>query len=78
MSSLAQVQQLDSFLYLYKQHIIQLMEWVSVSCDDWTCYSPEILQLDVIATHSGTTYLVVIKRKKKSNNLHSLQTHCVL
>ncbi|XP_052628328.1 dynein axonemal assembly factor 5 [Harpia harpyja] len=53
MSSLAEVQQLDSFLYLYKQHMIQLMEWVSVSCDDWTCYSPEILQLDVIATHSG-------------------------
>ncbi|KAM7091441.1 dynein axonemal assembly factor 5 isoform 2-T2 [Ciconia maguari] len=53
MSSLAEVQQLDGFLYLYKQHIIQLMEWVSVSCDCWTCYSPEILQLDVIATHSG-------------------------
>ncbi|XP_074742673.1 dynein axonemal assembly factor 5 isoform X2 [Strix uralensis] len=53
MSSLAEVQRLDSFLYLYKQHIIQLMEWVSISCDCWTCYSPEILQLDVIATHSG-------------------------
>ncbi|XP_035753114.1 dynein assembly factor 5, axonemal [Egretta garzetta] len=53
MSSLAEVQQLDSFLCLYKQHIIQLMEWVSVSCDCWTCYSPEILQLEVIATHSG-------------------------
>ncbi|KAF1543961.1 Dynein assembly factor 5, axonemal, partial [Eudyptula albosignata] len=53
MSSLAEVQQLDSFLHLYKEHIIQLMEWVSVSCDCWTCYSPEILQLDVIATHSG-------------------------
>ncbi|XP_065540500.1 dynein axonemal assembly factor 5 [Lathamus discolor] len=53
MSSLAEVQQLDSFLSLYQQHIIQLMEWVSVSCDSWTCYSPEILQLDVIATHSG-------------------------
>ncbi|NXY75868.1 DAAF5 factor, partial [Glareola pratincola] len=53
MSSLAEVQQLDSFLCLYKQHIIQLLEWVSVSHDSWTCYSPEILQLDVIATHSG-------------------------
>ncbi|NWS51518.1 DAAF5 factor, partial [Chunga burmeisteri] len=53
MSSLAEVQRLDSFIYLYKQHIIQLMEWVSVSCDCWICYSPEILQLDVIATHSG-------------------------
>ncbi|XP_054247137.1 dynein axonemal assembly factor 5 [Indicator indicator] len=53
MSSLAEVQQLDSFLYLYKQHMVQLMEWVSVSCDGWTCYSPEVLQFDVIATHSG-------------------------
>ncbi|KAK2543578.1 Dnaaf5 [Columba livia] len=53
MSSLAKVQRLDSFLDLYKQHIIQLMEWLSVSCDCWTCYSPEVLQLDVIATHSG-------------------------
>ncbi|NXF90472.1 DAAF5 factor, partial [Eubucco bourcierii] len=44
MSSLAEVQQLDSFLYLYKQHMVQLMEWVSVSCDGWTCYSPEVLQ----------------------------------
>ncbi|NXG59967.1 DAAF5 factor, partial [Hemiprocne comata] len=53
MSSLAGAQQLDGFLYLYKQHITELMEWVSVSCDCWTCYSPEILQLDVMATHSG-------------------------
>ncbi|NXY48339.1 DAAF5 factor, partial [Ceuthmochares aereus] len=53
MSSLAEVQQLDGFLCLYKQHIIQLMEWVSVSHDCWTCYSPEILQLEVITTHSG-------------------------
>ncbi|NXJ12074.1 DAAF5 factor, partial [Odontophorus gujanensis] len=53
MCSLAEVQQLDGFLCLYKQHILQLLEWVSVSHDSWTCYSPEILQLDVIATHSG-------------------------
>ncbi|XP_017669116.1 PREDICTED: dynein assembly factor 5, axonemal [Lepidothrix coronata] len=53
MSSLAEVQQLDSFHCLYQQHIIQLMEWVSVSCDGWSCYSPEVLQLEVIATHSG-------------------------
>ncbi|XP_062444608.1 dynein axonemal assembly factor 5 [Rhea pennata] len=53
MCSLAEVQQLDGLLNLYKQHIIQLMEWVSVSHNCWTCYSPELLQLDVIATHSG-------------------------
>uniref|UniRef100_A0A452GR81 Dynein axonemal assembly factor 5 n=1 Tax=Gopherus agassizii TaxID=38772 RepID=A0A452GR81_9SAUR len=53
MCSLAQVQHLSGFLDLYKQHIDQLMEWVSVSHDGWNCYSPELLQLDVIATHSG-------------------------
>uniref|UniRef100_A0A674JVF0 Dynein axonemal assembly factor 5 n=1 Tax=Terrapene triunguis TaxID=2587831 RepID=A0A674JVF0_9SAUR len=53
MCSLAQVQHLSGFLDLYKQHIDQLMEWVSVSHDCWNCYSPEVLQLDVIATHSG-------------------------
>ncbi|XP_037766378.1 dynein axonemal assembly factor 5 isoform X1 [Chelonia mydas] len=53
MCSLAQVQHLSGFLDLYKQHIDQLMEWVSVSHDRWNCYSPELLQLDVIATHSG-------------------------
>ncbi|XP_053898776.1 dynein axonemal assembly factor 5 [Malaclemys terrapin pileata] len=53
MCSLAQVQHLSGFLDLYKQHIDQLMEWVSVSHDRWNCYSPEVFQLDVIATHSG-------------------------
>ncbi|XP_067407014.1 dynein axonemal assembly factor 5 isoform X1 [Emydura macquarii macquarii] len=53
MCSLAQVQHLSGFSDLYKQHIDQLMEWVSVSHDRWSCYSPELLQLEVIATHSG-------------------------
>lgn len=75
MSSLAEVQQLESFHCLYKQHIIQLLEWVSVSCEGWTCYSPEVLQFEVIATHSGTTYLVP---KNFIQNLHSLQTACGL
>ncbi|NXA38526.1 DAAF5 factor, partial [Eudromia elegans] len=53
MCSLAKVQDLDGFHSLYKQHIIELMEWVSVSHNFWTCYSPELLQFTVIATHSG-------------------------
>uniref|UniRef100_A0A803VEZ2 Dynein axonemal assembly factor 5 n=2 Tax=Ficedula albicollis TaxID=59894 RepID=A0A803VEZ2_FICAL len=53
MSSLAEVRQLESFHCLYKQHIMQLLEWVSVSCEGWTCYSPEVLQFEVITTHSG-------------------------
>ncbi|XP_077172336.1 dynein axonemal assembly factor 5-like [Paroedura picta] len=28
------------------------MQWVSSAPDTWTCYSSELLQLDVIATHS--------------------------
>ncbi|NXT01149.1 DAAF5 factor, partial [Jacana jacana] len=68
MASLAEVQHLDSFLCLYKQHIIQLLDWVSVSPDGWTCYSPQILQFAVIATHSGpvigealNNFLLVLK-----------------
>lgn len=61
MSSLAAVQQLESFHSLYKQHIIQLLEWLAVSCEGWSCYSPEVLQFEVITTHSGTTYLVLKK-----------------
>ncbi|KAF2976700.1 hypothetical protein EK904_009227 [Melospiza melodia maxima] len=53
MSSLAAVQQLESFHGLYKQHIIQLLEWLAVSCEGWSCYSPEVLQFEVITTHSG-------------------------
>ncbi|XP_066496740.1 dynein axonemal assembly factor 5 [Tiliqua scincoides] len=52
-TSLADVQHLSGGVSLYRQHITQLMEWVSSAHDDWTCYSPELLQLDVIATHSG-------------------------
>uniref|UniRef100_A0ABM5F123 Dynein axonemal assembly factor 5 n=1 Tax=Pogona vitticeps TaxID=103695 RepID=A0ABM5F123_9SAUR len=53
MISLAKVQHLEGIVGLYRQHMAQLMEWVSLTHDSWTCYSPELLQLDVIATHSG-------------------------
>ncbi|XP_042293334.1 dynein axonemal assembly factor 5 [Sceloporus undulatus] len=53
MNTLAEVQHLEGTVNLYRQHIAQLMEWVSLTHDRWTCYSPELLQLDVIATHSG-------------------------
>nr|XP_028561739.1 dynein assembly factor 5, axonemal isoform X1 [Podarcis muralis] len=55
MDSLAQVQHLEGAVGLYQQHISQLMEWVSSTHDRWTCFSPELLQFDVIATHSGPT-----------------------
>ncbi|NXU50286.1 DAAF5 factor, partial [Turnix velox] len=53
MSALAQVQQLDGFLALYRQHMVELLEWVSASPESWNCHSPEIFQFDVISTHSG-------------------------
>uniref|UniRef100_A0A8D0G7G5 Dynein axonemal assembly factor 5 n=1 Tax=Sphenodon punctatus TaxID=8508 RepID=A0A8D0G7G5_SPHPU len=53
MNSLAEAQHLGGFIDLYKQHMDQLMAWVSVSHDRWNCYCPELLQLDVIVTHSG-------------------------
>ncbi|KAL8175544.1 UNVERIFIED_CONTAM: hypothetical protein K2H54_029880, partial [Gekko kuhli] len=53
MKSLAEVQGLVGLLGLYRQHISELMQWVSSAPDTWTCYSSELLQLDVIATHSG-------------------------
>ncbi|XP_062999555.1 dynein axonemal assembly factor 5 [Elgaria multicarinata webbii] len=53
MDALAEVQNLGGVVDLYRQHITQLMEWVSLTYHNWSCYSPELLQLDVIATHSG-------------------------
>ncbi|XP_048350157.1 LOW QUALITY PROTEIN: dynein axonemal assembly factor 5 [Sphaerodactylus townsendi] len=53
MKSLAEVQGLAGLGGLYRQHISELMHWVSSAPDTWTCYSSELLQLDVIATHSG-------------------------
>ncbi|XP_062820415.1 dynein axonemal assembly factor 5 [Anolis carolinensis] len=53
MNTLAEVQHLAGIVSLYRQHMAQLMEWVSLTHSRWTCYSPELLQLDVIATHSG-------------------------
>lgn len=55
MNALAEVQHIRSVTGLYKQHMPQLMDWLSSSHDRWTCYSPELLQLDVIATQSGET-----------------------
>ncbi|XP_015272787.1 PREDICTED: dynein assembly factor 5, axonemal [Gekko japonicus] len=53
MKSLAEVQGLVGLVGLYRQHISELMQWVSSAPDTWTCYSSELLQLDVVATHSG-------------------------
>ncbi|KAM6424500.1 dynein axonemal assembly factor 5 [Liasis olivaceus] len=61
MNALAEVQHIQRVTGLYKQHMSQLMEWVSLTHDRWSCYSPELLQLDVIATHSGPVIADVLK-----------------
>uniref|UniRef100_A0A8K9UZS8 Dynein axonemal assembly factor 5 n=1 Tax=Oncorhynchus mykiss TaxID=8022 RepID=A0A8K9UZS8_ONCMY len=38
---------------LYRQHMDQLLQWLSASQKTWTSYSPQRLQLQVIATQSG-------------------------
>ncbi|XP_039767023.1 dynein assembly factor 5, axonemal isoform X1 [Ornithorhynchus anatinus] len=53
MTSLAVVQKMDGILDLYRQHIDQLMEWLSSSHDQWNCYSLELLQFEVVVTQSG-------------------------
>ncbi|XP_038618727.1 LOW QUALITY PROTEIN: dynein assembly factor 5, axonemal [Tachyglossus aculeatus] len=53
MTSLAVAQKMDGTLDLYRQHIHQLMEWLSSSHDHWNCYSVELSQFEVVATQSG-------------------------
>ncbi|XP_029432583.1 dynein assembly factor 5, axonemal [Rhinatrema bivittatum] len=50
---LAEVQSLGGFLHLYRQHIDQLMEWVSLTKQHWTSYSIERLRFEIIVTESG-------------------------
>uniref|UniRef100_A0A673VP69 Dynein axonemal assembly factor 5 n=1 Tax=Salmo trutta TaxID=8032 RepID=A0A673VP69_SALTR len=51
--SLCKVQGLATVADLYRQHMGQLLQWLSASQKTWTSYSPQRLQLQVIATQSG-------------------------
>uniref|UniRef100_A0AAZ3S4F4 Uncharacterized protein n=1 Tax=Oncorhynchus tshawytscha TaxID=74940 RepID=A0AAZ3S4F4_ONCTS len=51
--SLCKVQGLAIVADLYRQHMDQLLQWLSASQKTWTSYSPQRLQLQVIATQSG-------------------------
>nr|XP_033819652.1 dynein assembly factor 5, axonemal [Geotrypetes seraphini] len=53
MQLLAVVQNMCGFLDLYRQHIDQLMEWVSITKHHWTNYSIEHLQFQIIVIESG-------------------------
>ncbi|XP_070704326.1 dynein axonemal assembly factor 5-like [Pempheris klunzingeri] len=50
---LCKVQDLDSVTELYRQHMGQLLVWLSASVNSWSSYSPQRLQLHIIVTQSG-------------------------
>ncbi|KAL0993430.1 hypothetical protein UPYG_G00107790 [Umbra pygmaea] len=51
--SVCRVQGLATVPDLYRQHMAQLLQWLSGSHQTWTNYSPQRLQLQVIVTQSG-------------------------
>ncbi|KAI1884449.1 hypothetical protein AGOR_G00226510 [Albula goreensis] len=53
MGLLCSVQGLNGRADLYRQHMIQLMDWLSKTQPSWTNYSVQRLQLEVIAVQSG-------------------------
>ncbi|XP_014651115.1 PREDICTED: dynein assembly factor 5, axonemal [Ceratotherium simum simum] len=51
--ALAAVESVDSSQDLYREHVGPLMEWLAGSHHDWTVHSAELLQFNVVVTHSG-------------------------
>ncbi|XP_010887752.2 dynein assembly factor 5, axonemal [Esox lucius] len=50
---LCRVQALPTVTDLYRQHMTQLLQWLSAFHQTWTSYSTQRLQLQVIVTQSG-------------------------
>uniref|UniRef100_A0A3Q3IMI8 TOG domain-containing protein n=1 Tax=Monopterus albus TaxID=43700 RepID=A0A3Q3IMI8_MONAL len=50
---LCKMQGLDSVMALYRQHMGQLLDWLSASVSTWSSYSPQRLQLHIIVVQSG-------------------------
>uniref|UniRef100_A0A8C4EQH4 Dynein axonemal assembly factor 5 n=1 Tax=Dicentrarchus labrax TaxID=13489 RepID=A0A8C4EQH4_DICLA len=50
---LCKVQGLESVMELYRQHMGQLLDWLSASVNTWSSYSPQRLQLHIIVIQSG-------------------------
>ncbi|AWP18929.1 putative HEAT repeat-containing protein 2 [Scophthalmus maximus] len=50
---LCKVQGLDSVMELYRQHMVQLLAWLSASVNTWSSYSPQRLQLHIIVVQPG-------------------------
>lgn len=53
---LSKVQGLDSVMELYRQHMSQLLDWLSASVNTWSSYSPQRLQLHIIVMQSGENW----------------------
>ncbi len=60
---LCQVQGLDSLTELYRQHMGQLLDWLSASVNTWCSYSPQRLQLHVIVMQSGEKWSLNVHKK---------------
>ncbi|KAM3863897.1 dynein axonemal assembly factor 5 [Diretmus argenteus] len=50
---LSKVQGLVAVMELYRQHMGQLLDWLSASVNTWSSYSPQRRQLHVLVVHSG-------------------------
>ncbi|KAG7242901.1 hypothetical protein INR49_018156 [Caranx melampygus] len=53
MQCLCKVQGIDSVMELYRQHMAQLLDWLSASVNTWSSYSPQRLQLHIVVIQSG-------------------------
>ncbi|XP_061892704.1 dynein axonemal assembly factor 5-like [Entelurus aequoreus] len=51
--TLYKVQGLASEMELYRQHMGQLLDWLSVSVNTWSSYTPHRLQMHIIVMQSG-------------------------
>ncbi|XP_037113036.1 dynein assembly factor 5, axonemal-like isoform X1 [Syngnathus acus] len=50
---LCEVQGLGSVPALYRQHMGQLLDWLSASVNTWSAYSPHRLQMHIVLVQSG-------------------------
>ncbi|MXQ94005.1 hypothetical protein E5288_WYG008519 [Bos mutus] len=53
LAALAAVEGMDGSQDLFRAHVSPLLEWLAASHRDWTGHSVELLQLDVVLSHSG-------------------------
>ena len=53
LAELAAVESMDGSQELFRAHVGALLERLAASHQDWTSHSKELLQFDVVLTHSG-------------------------